>query len=778
MSATRPVRVIHVDDEPAFADVVESFLERERGSFDVIFESDPEAALERLETENVQCVVSDYDMPQMDGLEFLDAVRDAHEDLPFILYTGNGSEQVAVEAISRGVTDYLQKQGGTEQYGLLANRIQNAVDQYRATLRAESLDRIRRVHRDVTRALIRARSRETIDRRVCEILSQAAPYRFAWIGDHDADERTVAPRAAAGIGDGYLEEISITTDDGPTAAGPTGRAVRTHEIQVMQNIPEDLAYEPWREAALDRGYRSSAAVPLVHTDVLYGVLNVYADRTDAFDERERALLEELSDDVAYALSIAADERTADNSSDETPSAPWNRMVETLPVGVFRVRSDPEWRIVDGNRALCRVFGAETIDELSDRPVTSVLENPDDHGQIRERIDDDGAIRDVELPVRTLDDERIWVSVTATEHREGSGRFISGLVRDVTDRKRHERELLRHAERYRTVLEQTPDMVAIHDADGTILEVNEQQCETLGYDEAELVGKKVWDIDASSDPDRARLFWEGFSESETSLFEGTFVRNDGETIPVEVHLRQMSGDADEFLAITRDVSDRKTWERQLEAKTAQLERQNERLKEFAEILGHDVPNHLNVAAGYLELAELDDDTDHLDRVKTALDRVETLIDDTQTVIQTGNPVEPTDWVRISSIADACWGSCCLEADDETLEVVTDGEIRADEGRLKQLFENVFWNACEHAGSGVTVRVGRHEDGFYVEDDGHGIPAEERDDVLSPGYTTADDHAGLGLTIVREIVEAHGWDIEVTESDEGGVRFEISGVETRP
>ena len=769
MTSPHSTRILHVDDEPAVADLVASYLELECSEFDVISETDPEDALDRVGTETFHCIVSDYNMPKMDGLALLDAVREENAELPFILFTGEGSEEVAVEAIARGVTDYLQKQGASEQYGLLANRISNAVAQYRAANEAENLDRIRRVLRDTNQALIRATSREDLEQSVCEIISAAEPYLFAWVGEHNIEKAIVEPRVAAGVEDGYLDEITITTDEEPTAQGPTGRAIRTHEIQVMQNIPQDPAYEPWRQEALHRGYQSSAAVPLAHNDTLYGILNVYADRTFAFDEQERELLQELSDDIAYALYTVEIQATQRR---------YERIIENLPVGVYCTTDDTDGRIVDANPALAHIFGAESVEELFEYPVRDFYRFPEDRTRLRHELDENGVIHDREYPMLTLSGEEIWVSITAIMRQQGADSFIEGFLQEITDRKRHERELARNKARYQTVCEQTPDMILIHDADGRITEVNQQTCEKLSYTRDELLGLDIWNIDATADPDRSRQFWEDLPTNETPLFDGIFRRKDGDTFPVEVHLRRMKGGDTEFLAIVRDVSSRKERERQLEEQASQLKRQNQRLGDFADILSHDIPNHLNIASGYLELVEQETETEHLARIDTALERIQALIDDMQTVVRTGEPVDETDWIQLSSIADPCWGSCCLEADPASLEITTDGYIRADKGRLKQLFENLFWNACDHAGTDVSVRAGLFENGFYVADDGPGIPTEERDDVLAPGYSTGDDHhSGLGLTIVREIVEAHGWDIQVIESNAGGVRFEVTNADIR-
>jgi len=126
------IHVLHVDDEPDFADMAGTFLQREDDRFTVETATSASDGLAHLADSPVDCIVSDYDMPAQNGIELLKAVREEYPDLPFILYTGKGSEEIASDAISAGVTDYLQKGNGTSQYTVLANRIRNAVEQYRS----------------------------------------------------------------------------------------------------------------------------------------------------------------------------------------------------------------------------------------------------------------------------------------------------------------------------------------------------------------------------------------------------------------------------------------------------------------------------------------------------------------------------------------------------------------------------------------------------------------------------------------------------------------------
>jgi len=126
------VSVLYIEDDAGFADLVSTFLERERDHFTVATETDPHSGLEHVAEFDVDCIVCDYDMPEMGGLAVLEAVRKRHSDVPFILFTGKGNEEIASEAISRGVTEYLQKGSSTDQYSVLANRIEQTVARYRA----------------------------------------------------------------------------------------------------------------------------------------------------------------------------------------------------------------------------------------------------------------------------------------------------------------------------------------------------------------------------------------------------------------------------------------------------------------------------------------------------------------------------------------------------------------------------------------------------------------------------------------------------------------------
>ena len=206
----------------------------------------------------------------------------------------------------------------------------------------------------------------------------------------------------------------------------------------------------------------------------------------------------------------------------------------------------------------------------------------------------------------------------------------------------------------------------------------------------------------------------------------------------------------------------------------LARKNQRLEEFASIVSHDLRNPLNVLQGSLDLAERTGDPEQFGVCRRAADRMEGLIDDVLTLARQGETVAETRSVPLAGLVETCWVG--VETGGADLRLRADRSVRADESRLQQAFENLFHNAVEHGPRGVTITVGDLDDGFYVEDDGPGIPSEKRERVLESGYSTSETGTGFGLAIVRRIVEAHGWTIDVTESDEGGARFEVRGVES--
>jgi PAS domain S-box-containing protein len=206
----------------------------------------------------------------------------------------------------------------------------------------------------------------------------------------------------------------------------------------------------------------------------------------------------------------------------------------------------------------------------------------------------------------------------------------------------------------------------------------------------------------------------------------------------------------------------------------LERKNERLDEFAGIVSHDLQNPLSVAMGFLDLlADRVGEDDDVRRVRESLDHMDEIITDVLWLAAEGEQVGELEPVSLRRSAERSWS--LVETGDAALELEVDAAFRfeAHPEHVHRLLENLFSNAVEHGGDDVTVRVGVLPDceGFFVEDDGPGVPPERREDVFDVGYTTREEGTGFGLPIVERIVEGHGWTVDVEAGEPGGARFVV-------
>jgi signal transduction histidine kinase len=232
---------------------------------------------------------------------------------------------------------------------------------------------------------------------------------------------------------------------------------------------------------------------------------------------------------------------------------------------------------------------------------------------------------------------------------------------------------------------------------------------------------------------------------------------------------------------------------------ELKRQNRRLDRFADVVSHDLRNPLSIAQMYLtQIDERDDGqaTEAIETVDANLHRMEDIIDDVLTLAREGTAVEEPEPVALDEVVAEAWAG--VATGGASVVVETDATVQGNRRRLLHLFENLFRNAVEHGSTnpasetyesgdgegatgqapangtdvdGLTVRVADLADGFLVEDDGAGIPTEDREAVFDAGFTSEPDGTGFGLNIVHEIADAHGWSVTVGEGAEGGARFEF-------
>jgi signal transduction histidine kinase/CheY-like chemotaxis protein len=601
------IDVLHVDADPDVAAAAAAAVERADGRCRAEVVTTATEGLERLDAGSFDCVVSGYDLPDPDGVAFLEAVRERRPDLPFVLFTGAGSEALASEAISAGVTDYVRNGSDGDPYRTLADRAIEAAEAFAAGETGGS-------------------------------------------GDTDA-----------------------------TGGTGSGRTVDWHRT-VLRNMGE-------------------------------GVYVMNADYEIRFVRHRIREAEEVFDGdwVGRPLSYLAD-------------------IDVLTLDdVARIRTGVD-RVVDGERSEVR---------LEIEPL---------------------------VPAAT---EVLELRLTSLE-LASEAPLVLGTTRDVTERKNREAEVQTTKVRYQTLVDNLPDgAVFLFDDDLRYTLAGGSELAAVGLSSDDFEGTTPHDLfpaDIAAETERHyREALAGHASTYEQWFQGELYRV--QTLPI----RNAEGTVVSGMALSQRITDRRRRERK-------LERQNERLEEFAGIVSHDLRNPLNVAEGRLALAAEECESDHLAPVEDALDRMREIIGDTLALARQGRIVEDAERIQLSELLGACWRN--VETADAELVVDDDLSLRGDPERLGRLFENLFRNAVEHGGPDVTVRVGAlGGGGFYVEDDGPGIPAADRDRVFKPGHSTNDGGTGFGLSIAKEIVASHGWEIDLVAAttETGGARFEVTGVD---
>jgi PAS domain S-box-containing protein len=831
---TDSIDVLHVDDDPDFADMAARFIERENDRITVETATRVSQGRELFETGEFDCIISDYDLPDQNGIKFLEAVRQDFPDIPFILYTGKGSEEVASEAISAGVTGYLQKEAGTSQYELLANRVTNAVEQYRSRQAVlETEEKLSQLAERTEDILF------MFDSEWSELLFINSAYEEVW--NRSIDELEGDPRS-------FLQNVH-----------PEDRNLVEQTLdRILEGKPTQVEHRLKDEDGVRWIY--SEAQPVFDGDGNFTRIVGFVRDITEHKERSRRFEAIFNNTYTFtgllepdgtvieandtALSFGGLERddVVGKALWETYWAQYSEETrQTIREGVERARNGElfrdEIRVQGSDREAVIDFSIRPITDdrgqvdllvPEGRDITERKEEQDKREQIIDRVTD--AIVEVDSDwqftlvneqaenlysiseadllerdfwevfagARETRFEEEYRGVMETREPTSFVEYFSGLdgwfdieaypkdnggiafyFREVTDHVERSRELEEQQEQFRYVEDvadigyweidtQTPEPHDVILSDGVyhIHELSpdesfdvekglgfyhpEDRQEVREAVEAAISGGEPYDHVVRIITDTGRKRW--------VHSVGEPVEQDGEIVKVR--------------GAFQDITERKQ-------KEQEVARQNDRLEKFSSTVSHDLRTPLNVIEGRLELLQEDYESEHFEPMDSAIDRMNRIIDDVLWLAREGQDIGSKEPVSLRTAVDSAWDIVADNADKARLRYTGEEDslptIEADQDRFRQLLENLLRNAIEHVGEDVIVRVGRLEDGFYVEDDGPGIPADERDQVLTAGYSNATDGTGFGLHIIAQVVEAHSWDIGVTDGSDGGARFEITGIE---
>ncbi len=779
------------------------------------------------------CIISDYNMPGTNGIEFLEAVREEYPDLPFVLFTGKGSEAVASDAISAGATDYVQKGPGTEQYQLLTNRIVNMVEQYRSEARLrETREEYTAVFENARNGLLlvdigngsfryqrcNPRAVELIGRDRTDIVG-ALPSEA--LGPENAEKVLPAYRECVEQRDSVRYTVTLDL--------PVGRVIRECQASPISSDGDveqlvvafhDITERRERQQELEAERRFTQQALNSLEDLFYvldtdGSFRRWNDRvpeitgysepklssmqaTDLFPEDEHeTILRGINATLAgERMAVDADLLTADGEripyeltgaglTDENGNT-------TGLVGIGRNLTERQRReqrfeaLVEQSNDIISVVDTDGVFNYQSPSVERILGHdpeetiggkawdyihPDDRDRVKGTFEDWIAVQNAPEPVeyRSRHADGSWRWMEARGNNQLDNPAVEGYIvnsRDITDKKERKQELQELKRQYETLAENFPDgAVFLIDRKLNYVRARGEELSRVGLSPDDIEGRGPHDLFPKEVANKTEQHYQRALNGAATMFEQEHA---GERYRVQtVPIQNDTGEINQVMAVSRNIT-KHAEDRQ------DLERQNERLAEFASIVSHDLRNPLNVAAGHIDLAQEHHESDHLVKAREAIDRSNALIDDLLTLARTGERIDELGPVDLADMAKSSWQT--VDTAQATLRTDTSQVIRTDRTRLQQPFENLYRNAVEHGGQTVTVTVGDTETGFYVADTGPGIPESKRDEILNAESTASKDGLGIGLRIIQRITDAHGWEIIITESEQGGARFEITDVET--
>ena len=699
---------------------------------------------------------------------------------------------------------------------------------YQADRDTEVNKELRRLNRALralsacNQALAEASSEQELLHEICDIIVRVGGYRMAGIAYAEQDEeKTIRPVAHAGHDSGYLEQIQLRWSDTPAGRGPAGTAIRENRTCLFSDTARDPLFEPWREAALKRGYASVICLPLRVAGLPFGVLAIYSEQANAFESSEVELLSEMANNLAFGITgLRSQEegRRATVALREAESK-YRQLVEQVPAISYVAETGAFGPFLYMSPQVATILGYKQEDCLADPKFWWNHLHPDDHAQaLLEDTWEDGRLFQIEYRMRHQDGREVWVRDEAAIYRDPATgkRLTRGLLIDITDQKHAEDALRESEERYRAFVSQTSEGIyrTEHDtpvpadlpvekqiemalATGYIAECNDAMARMYGMSGAsDMEGKRLSELLIADDP-------------VTKEFMTTFIQAGYRITDWESHERDAQGRVKVFRntmvgivengclvrtwGIQRDVTERIHLEEQL--RNAQ---QMEAIGRLAGGVAHDFNNILSIIMGHGELLLMNSGADEktrngVEQIRRAADRAASL---TQQLLAFSRKqvLQPKLLDLNETVADV--QKMLARVIGEDIEVVARLHpslmtVKADPGQVEQVLVNLAVNARDAMPQGgklametsnveVSAQQARDLDlvpGGYVmlsvTDTGHGMDPATLSHVFEPFFTTKPKGkgTGLGLATVYGIVKQSGGSIGVDSEAGKGTSFSI-------
>ena len=487
----RPLKILHLEDDSLAAELVQARLESDGFDCEIVRVDTRDGFISALENQQFDLVLADYSLPSFDGLSALKIAREKCPEVPYIFISGQMGEDIAVEALKSGATDYVLKDRLSRLTPAIRRALKEAEDRAERRQAEENVKKLNRVYAvlsAVNHLIIRTSARQELFEGACRVLVEEGLFKMAWVGLVDEDTRTVRPAACSGCDDGYLKSVKISIDPVPEGDGPTGATVRTGRHFINNDTENNPLMLPWRDDALRCGYLSSAAFPLMSDGKVIGALTVYGSERFFFDDEEVRLLEGLAADISHAVRSMEQEelrKRAESESRELGER-LQSLVEDALVGAYIMQDN---RFIYVNWRIAEILGYSKEEILGKDAVEMV--HPDDRAKVREniRMRIEEKVKDLHSEFRMLkkDGGVVFVEVLSSYTLYQGKPSIIGSLLDISERKQAEEKIIRAKTEWERTFDTVPDLISIIDKDHQIMRVNEAMASRLGLKPDECVG---------------------------------------------------------------------------------------------------------------------------------------------------------------------------------------------------------------------------------------------------------------------------------------------------
>jgi PAS domain S-box-containing protein len=724
------LRILHVDDDPSVLEISKQILMEINGGFEIDCACCVDEALKKLVTSYYDVIISDYEMPQKDGLQFLKELREQKNTIPFILFTGKGREEVAIKALNLGADGYINKQGAPETvYGELAHGIKQSVARQK---NEQALMRSEEKYRSLFANMLNgyAYCRMVFD-------EENKPVDFVYLEVNDAFSKLTGLKKEVVVGKKVTEAIPGVEKVNPELFEIYGRVALTGKEEKFELFLAPL------EAWLSVGVYSPTIGYFV------AVFENITQRKQAEEDMRRS------------------ELILQNSSDSI------------------VVTDLQGKISSWNKGAADIFGYSAQEMLGENITKLVM--PAEKEQVASAQLETvrkGQVFAGEWEGVRKDGSSVWLILTTALLKNSQNESVGmvGFGKDVTEYRKTEALLRMSDEKTRNVLAASPDAITISDLNGRIVDCNQATAALHGYEsKEELVGKNAFELIAKKDHNRAL---EKMAVQPMKNLELTFVAKDGHEFQAEMStniVMDALGEPEYFMAITKDITERKKMEKQL--------KDQERLASIgatAGMVGHDIRNPLQsiVSSLYLIKSDLDKlpeseekNNSHveLSSILEEINYMDKIVSDLQDyarplkleLVEVDVKMLVTGALSTLNVPDDVEAYAYFDA--KLSKLITDPII------LKRVLFNLASNAIQAMPEGGKLTICANMDKkasnliITVEDTGVGIPKDVQDKLFTPLFTTKSKGQGFGLAVVKRMTEALGGTVTFESQEGKGTTF---------